>query len=89
MRSPHSRPNLWLVIPSVVVGLLVGWLGWIATQVSCRADQALGGPGCPGAATAVGLVSFVGATIGVLVVLAMTGRSIAEYRDQKNRASDA
>ena len=88
-RPPHSRPNPWLVIPSLVVGLLVGWLGWLATQVSCRADQAPGGPGCPGAAVALGLIGFVGATIGMLVVLAMTGRSIAEYRDQKDRASDA
>jgi hypothetical protein len=77
------------VIPSLVVGLLVGWLGWIATQVSCQADQAPGGPGCPGAAIALGLIAFVGATIGMLVVLAMTGRSIAEYRDAKNRAAES
>ena len=79
------RPNPWILIPSLIVGLLVGWLGWIATHVSCRADQAPGGPGCPGMATVLGLISFVGATIGVVVVLAMTGRSIAEYRDQKDR----
>ena len=83
------KPNPWIVIPSMLVGLLVGWLGWIATQVSCRADQAPGGPGCPGAATVIGLISFVGATTGVVVVLAMTGRSIAEYRDQRDRGNDA
>ena len=87
-RPPHRLPNLWIVIPSLVVGSVVGWLGWIATQVSCRADQAPGGPGCPGAATVIGLISFVGATIGVVVVLAMTGRSIGEYRDQKTRETD-
>ena len=82
------RPNPWILIPGLVVGLLLGWLGWIATQVSCRADQAPGGPGCPGVATIIGLVCFIGATIGLMVVLALTGRSIAEYRDQKDRGAD-
>ena len=82
------RPNPWIVIPGVIVGLLLGWLGWIATQVSCQADQAPGGPGCPTAAAIVGVISFIGATIGLIVVLAMTGRSIAEYRDQRDPGAD-
>jgi hypothetical protein len=79
------RPNPWIVTPSLLVGLLVGWLGWIATDISCKADQPAGGPGCPGAATTIGIICFVGATIGLIVVLALTGRSIAEYRDQRDR----
>jgi len=78
--------NPWIVIPAVSVGLLVGWLGWIATNVSCLADQAApGGPGCPLAATIVGIICLIGATIGLTVVLALTGRSIGEYRGQKDR----
>lgn len=83
------RPNPWILIPGLVVGLLLGWLAWIATDVSCRADQPPGGPGCPGIATIIGLVCFIGATIGLMVVLALTGRSIAEYRDQKDRGADS
>jgi hypothetical protein len=82
------RPNPWIVIPALSVGLLVGWLGWIATDISCRADQPVGNPGCPAVATAIGIVCFVGATIGLIVVLALTGRSIAEYRDEKDRDSE-
>ncbi len=82
------RPNPWIVFPGLVVGVLVGWLGWIATQVSCRADQPPGGRGCPGVATAIGIVCFVGATIGLIVVLALTGRSIAEYRGERDREKD-
>ena len=82
------KPNPWIVIPALLVGLLVGWLGWIATDISCRADQPPGSPGCPGVATLLGVVCFVGATIGLIVVLALTGRSIAEYRDQKDRELD-
>ncbi len=77
------RPNPWILIPALLVGLLVGWLGWIATEVSCRADQAPGTPGCPGVATLIGIICFIGATVGLTVVLAMTGRSIAEYRQQE------
>lgn len=79
------RPNPWIMIPAVIVGLLVGWLGWIATEFSCRADQPRGSPGCPTVATVIGVVCFVGATIGLIVVLALTSRSIAEYRAQKDR----
>lgn len=81
------RLNPWIVIPAVLVGLLVGWLGWIATDVSCRADQAPGGPGCPLAAAIIGIVCLIGATIGLTVVLALTGRSIGEYRAEKDRES--
>lgn len=78
------RANPWIVIPAVIVGLLVGWLGWIATEISCRADQPPGSPGCPAVATIIGVVCFVGATIGLIVVLALTSRSIAEYREQRD-----
>lgn len=78
------RLNPWILIPAVCVGVLVGWLGWIATDVSCRADQAPGGPGCPAAATIVGVVCLIGATIGLIVVLALTGRSIGEYRAERD-----
>lgn len=79
------RPNPWIVIPALILGLLVGWLGWIATEISCQADGPPGSPGCPGMATIIGVVSFLGATFGLIVVLALTGRSIAEYRDQRDR----
>ena len=79
------RLNPWIMIPSLLVGLLVGWLGWVATNVSCRADQAPGGPGCPLAATIVGTICLIGATIGLAVVLALTGRSIGEYRAERDR----
>ena len=78
------RPNPWITVPALVVGLLVGWLGWIATDISCRADRPSGGPGCPGAATAIGIISFIGATVGLIVVLALTSRSIAEYRQERD-----
>lgn len=79
------RLNPWIMIPAALVGLLVGWLGWVATNVSCRADQAPGGPGCPLAATIVGAICLIGATIGLAVVLALTGRSIGEYRAERDR----
>ena len=79
------RPNPAILLPSIVIGLVVGWLGWIATDLSCKADQPPASPGCPGVATVIGVICFVGATIGLVVVLALTARSIAEYRDQKEK----
>jgi hypothetical protein len=63
---------------------MVGWVGWIATDLSCKADQAPGGAGCPVPATIISVVCFFGATVGLTVVLALTSRSIAEYRAQRD-----
>jgi hypothetical protein len=82
------RPNPWITTPALVVGLLVGWLGWIATDISCRADRPPGSPGCPVAATAIGVICFVGATVGLIVVLALTSRSIAEYRQERDASPE-
>ena len=78
------KPNPYLVIPSLVLGALVGWMGFVITNVSCRADQPAPAPGCPMAAGLIGIGAFIVATAGLLVVLALTARSIAEYRQQRD-----
>lgn len=80
------RPNPYLVTASLVIGLLVGWLGFVITNLSCRADQPAPAPGCPVAAGVVGVGSFLVAGIGMLVVLGLTARSIAEYRGEKEKS---
>lgn len=80
------RPNPYLATASLVIGLLVGWLGFVITNLSCRADQPAPAPGCPVAAGVIGLGSFLVAGIGMLVVLGLTARSIAEYRGEKEKS---
>ena len=29
-------PNPWIAIPSLVAGLISGWVGYVVTDVSCR-----------------------------------------------------
>ena len=82
------RPNPYLLIPSVVLGGLVGWMGYVITNVSCRAEQPAPAPGCPFTAGLIGVIAFVIATAGLLIVLALTARSIAEYRQQRDEATD-
>ena len=82
------RPNSHLLIPSVVLGGLVGWMGYVITNVSCRAEQPAPAPGCPFTAGLIGVIAFVIATAGLLIVLALTARSIAEYRQQRDEAID-
>ena len=78
------KPNPYLMVPSVVLGALVGWMGFVITNVSCRAEQPQPAPGCPVTASLVALGAFVVATVGLLVVLALATRSIAEYRQQRD-----
>lgn len=59
-------------------------MGFVITNVSCRADQPAPAPGCPLTAGLIGFGAFVVATIGLLVVLALTARSIAEYRQGRD-----
>ena len=81
------RPNPWIAVPSLLLGALIGWLGWIVTSFSCRADEPPGGTGCPLAAAMIGMISFIGATVGLAIVLALTSRSIAEYRTARAQGS--
>ncbi|MGH8958271.1 MAG: hypothetical protein ACRDVK_06315 [Acidimicrobiia bacterium] len=82
------KPNPYLVIPSVVLGALVGWMGFVITNVSCRAEQPAPAPGCPLTAGLIGVAAFIVAGAGLLVVLALTARSIAEYRQERDQQAD-
>ncbi|HUO46839.1 MAG TPA: hypothetical protein VM470_08400 [Acidimicrobiia bacterium] len=78
-----ARPNPWIALPAILLGALIGYIGWVITDASCRLD----GPtalnaGCPVASTIVALASFVGAAFGVALVLSLVYRSLAEYRER-------
>ena len=72
----RRRPNPWIAIPALVTGVLAGALGWVVTEVSCE-------PSCPGWATLVSVVSFLVVTIGVVLILALVYRSIAEWNEKR------
>jgi hypothetical protein len=73
----RRRPNPWIAIPALVTGVLAGALGWVVTDVSCAA-------GCPGWASLVSVASFLLVTIGVVLILALVYRSIAEWNEKKS-----
>lgn len=73
-------PNPWIAIPSLTLGLLAGALGWVVTDISCRSGG--GGGSCPGWSALLAAVSFLGATLGMGLVLVLVYRSVAEWRDR-------
>lgn len=80
----RRRPNPWITIPSLVMGLLAGALGWVVTDVSCRQPDASGMVStCYGWATFFAVVSFAGATVGVAIMLVLVYRSIAEWQERQ------
>lgn len=80
----RRRPNPWITIPSLLMGLLAGALGWVVTDVSCRQPDASGVVStCYGWATFFAVVSFVGATVGVAIMLVLVYRSIAEWQERQ------
>ena len=78
----RRRPNPWIAIPSLALGLLAGALGWIVTDLSCRQPEAGGGfTTCVGWAALVAIVSFLAVTIGVSLILVLVYRSLAEWQE--------
>ena len=78
----RRRPNPWVALPSLALGLLAGALGWIVTDLSCRQPEAGGGfTTCVGWAALVALVSFLAVTIGVALILVLVYRSLAEWQE--------
>jgi len=78
----RRRPNPWIAIPSLALGLLAGALGWIVTDLSCRQPEAGGGfTTCVGWAALVAIVSFLAVTIGVALILVLVYRSLAEWQE--------
>lgn len=80
----RRRPNPWVVAPALLMGLLAAALGWVVTDVSCREPDAAGlVTPCYGWATVMAVVSFLVATVGVMVLLALVHRSLAEWRERQ------
>jgi hypothetical protein len=86
--TTRRRPNLWILIPSVVAGVLSGALGWAVTDVSCRVEVDGVIQHCRGWSALVAIVAGVGALIGMMVVLVLVFRSIAEYREALDRGQE-
>lgn len=73
-------------MPSLAMGLLAGALAWVVTEVSCRQHDVSGAVStCYGWAGFFAVVSFLGATVGVAVILVLVYRSIAEWRESQGR----
>lgn len=80
----RRRPNPWIVIPALALGLLAAGLGWVVTDVSCREADASGLPGsCPGWSVLFAVVSFLVVTAGVALLLVLVYRSLAEWRERR------
>lgn len=79
----RRRPNPWIAIPSVALGLLAGGLAWVVTSVSCELDNQISG--CVGWSLTLALASLVLVTIGTAVILVLVFQSLAEWREGGDR----
>jgi ABC-type Co2+ transport system permease subunit len=81
------RPNPWIAIPSLIAGLIAGWVGYVVTDVSCRVALPDGTiDTCPEWAIPVSIVAFLTVMIGMAVVIVLVYRSLAEARERESRS---
>ena len=81
------RPNPWIVIPSLIAGLIAGWVGYVVTDVSCRVELPDGTiDTCPEWAIPVSIVAFLTVMIGMAVVIVLVYRSLAEAAERESRS---
>lgn len=76
----RGRPNPWISIPSVALGLLAGALGWTVTYLSCGSGGA-----CITWSVLIATFSFLLVTIGTGLLLVLVYRSIAEWREAESK----
>lgn len=80
----RRSPNPWIVVPSLLLGVLAAILGWVVTDVSCRQPDVSGVVGtCGGWAALIAFISFLGVSIGVAVLLVLVFRSLAEWQQRQ------
>lgn len=80
----RRRPNPWIAVPSLALGLIAGGLGYAVTDVSCRQPDISGlARPCPGWAGLAAVLSFLLVTAGVALILALVFRSLAEWRERE------
>ncbi|MEX1038508.1 MAG: hypothetical protein WDZ96_06615 [Acidimicrobiia bacterium] len=80
------RPNLWITIPSLTVGLLAGLLGWFVTDLSCTTSDPPGAvTHCYGWSAAMAAGSFLVVTAGMMLVLVLIYRSLGEWQEARTR----
>jgi hypothetical protein len=79
----RRRPNPWIAVPSLLLGVLAAVLGWVVTEVSCGQPDTTGVVGCAGWAALIAIVSFLVVSIGVAVLLGLVFRSLAEWQQRQ------
>lgn len=80
----RRSPNPWIVVPSLLLGLLAAILGWVVTDVSCRQPDVSGlASTCGGWAVLIAVISFLVVSVGVAVLLVLVFRSLAEWQQRQ------
>lgn len=78
-------PNPWIAIPSLLAGGLGSWVGWVATDVSCRVKVEGVVTSCPWWSLTMAVIGGLVGLLGMGTVLVLVYRSIAEARAHRER----
>jgi hypothetical protein len=80
------KPNPWISVPAVTIGLLAGLLGWFVTDLSCTTSDPAGAVShCYGWSAAMAVTSFIVVTAGMALVMVLVYRSLSEWQESRAR----
>lgn len=79
--SERRRPNPWIVIPALSMGVLGAVIAWWITDATCRYNSPVNA-GCTGWSWFFTGLAFVGCTIGIGLILVLIYRSLTEWKER-------
>ncbi len=79
--TERRRPNPWIVIPALVMGVLGAAITWWISDATCRYNNL--GASCPGWTWLFTGIAFVACTFGVGLILVLIYRSLSEWKDKR------
>lgn len=81
------KPNPWITAPALLAGVLAAVIGWVVTDVSCRQEIEGVVVTCAGWRLAITVIAGLATTLGIMVLLVLVYRSIAEHADDQESSA--
>ncbi len=79
-------PNPWFLVPVLAAAATGALIGRNLARVSCLSTTSAVAESCPGREVTFAVIGFLGAAVGVAIVIVLVIRSMAEWHQHRSGA---